>query len=252
MPDRRYGWRRDLPDQRDRQFKLERHGVMTASLPASIDLRAGCPPVYDQGDLGSCTANAIAAAMQYDDTIQKLSSVMPSRLFVYFNERSMNNSTASDSGAAIRDSVKAVVQWGVCPETEWPYDPAQFAVEPPKTTYADAGKHLALVYEAVDQDIDSLQGCLAAGFPFVFGFTVHQSFESDETAKTGIVTMPRWFERTVGGHAVMAVGYQDADQMFVVRNSWGPDWGAQGYFFFPYAYMTSKLCSDFWTVRTVE
>ena len=248
---RRYGWRRDQPDQRDRPFARAKIETL-ATLPASIDLRPGCPAVYDQLELGSCTANAAAGAIQFDDTLQKLPAVMPSRLFIYYNERSIEGTTASDAGASIRDSIKSVAQWGVPPETEWPYDPTQLTVEPPATVYADAGKHLALVYESIDQDLNELKACLAAGYPFLFGFTVYQSFESDATAKTGIVRYPGFFERPVGGHAVMAVGYQDADQMFVCRNSWGADWGGAGYFFFPYKYMLSRLASDFWTIRTVE
>ena len=134
----------------------------------------------------------------------------PSRLFIYYNERALEGTVGSDSGAQIRDGIKSVAQWGDCPETEWPYDISQFAIQPPQSCYADASKHLALVYESVDQDLNDLRGCLAAGFPFVFGFTVYQSFESDDVAQTGIVPMPRWFERPIGGHAVMAVGYDDA------------------------------------------
>jgi C1A family cysteine protease len=252
MPTRRYGWRRDAPDPRDRRFNLMRHDVMATSIPPSIDLRAECPPVYDQGELGSCTANAVAGALEFDLMRQKLLSFTPSRLFIYYNERSIENTTNEDAGASTRDSIKSVVQWGAPDETEWPYDVSKFTNQPPDPIYAAAGKNLALTYEAVDQDITSLKGCLAAGFPFVFGFTVYESFEGEATAKTGIVSMPRFFEREVGGHAVMAVGYDDVTSHFIVRNSWGPDWGDHGYFYFPYAYMTGRLASDFWTIRTVE
>ena len=116
-------------------------------------------------------------------------------MFIYYNERSIEGTTASDSGAQIRDGIKSVTQWGDCPETEWPYDSSQFAVQPPPQCYTDAAQHLALVYESVNQDLDDLRGCLAAGFPFVFGFTVYASFESDYVARTGQVPMPHWFER---------------------------------------------------------
>jgi C1A family cysteine protease len=249
---RRYGWIRDLPDQRDQQFSMARfHGENP--IPPSVDLRPGCPPVYDQGQLGSCTANAIAGALEFDGLRQKLPNVStPSRLFIYWNERSIEGTTASDSGAQIRDGIKSVAQWGDCPETEWPYDVSQFAVQPPQPCYDDAAKHLAVVYQSVAQDLGDLKGCLAAGFPFVFGFTVYQSFESATVAQTGLVPMPGWFERPVGGHAVIAVGYDDSTQRFTLRNSWGPGWGDQGYFYFPYAYATGQLASDFWTIRTVE
>ena len=252
MATRKYGWIRDLPDQRDHRQQLRPEGLLAPRLPAAVDLRPKCPPVYDQGQLGSCTANAIAAALEFDATRQGQVIATPSRLFIYYNERSIEGTTASDSGAQIRDGIKSVAQWGDCPETEWPYDVSQFAVQPPPQCYTDAAQHLALVYESINQDLDDLRGCLAAGFPFVFGFTVYASFESDYVARTGQVPMPHWFERVVGGHAVMAVGYDDATTTFIVRNSWGSSWGDAGYFYFPYAYATGSLASDFWTVRTVE
>jgi C1A family cysteine protease len=252
MSTRKYGWVRDLPDQRDHKLQLTPPGAPAPTLPSAIDLRSSCPPVYDQGQLGSCTANAIAAALEFDAARQKLPVSTPSRLFIYYNERVIEGTVSSDAGAQIRDGIKSVAQWGDCPETEWPYDVSQFAVQPSATCYEDAAKHLALVYESVNQDLDDLRGCLAAGFPFVFGFTVYASFESDYVARTGNVPMPNWFERAVGGHAVMAVGYDDAAATFTVRNSWGPGWGDGGYFYFPYAYMNGSLSSDFWTIRTVE
>jgi C1A family cysteine protease len=253
MSDRRYGWVRDLPDQRDRKFRTNYPTAVTAGLlPLSVDLRDKCPPVYDQAQLGSCTANAIAAALEFDAAKQGLTITTPSRLFIYYNERAIEGTIGSDSGAQIRDGIKSVAQWGDCPESEWPYVVSQFATQPPQSCYDDAAKHLALVYESIEQDVTAMRSCLAAGFPFVFGFTVYASFESDYVARTGHVSMPHWFERPVGGHAVMAVGYDDAASSFIVRNSWGPDWGDHGYFYFPYAYATSNLADDFWTIRTVE
>jgi C1A family cysteine protease len=249
----RYGWLKDIPDQRDRKFSLETLPAVGA-LPASVDLAPLCPPVYDQGELGSCTANAIAGALEFDAASQKLptAGVMPSRLFIYWNERSMEGTTASDSGAQIRDGIKSVAQWGDCPESQWPYDPSQFAVQPPQACYDAAVKHLAVTYESLPQQVDQLQAVLASGRPFVFGFTVYSSFESAHVAQTGQVPMPFWFERVVGGHAVLCVGYDDASNTFKVRNSWGPDWGDKGYCYMPYQYLCSGLASDFWVIRTVE
>jgi len=97
-----------------------------------------------------------------------------------------------------------------------------------------------------------MRGCLAAGYPFVFGFTVYESFETQDMAHSGVLQMPQPDEQVLGGHAGLAVGYDDASQRFIVRNSWGTDWGQAGYFTMPYAYLTTRgLASDFWTMRIV-
>ena len=247
---RGYGWTPDLPDHRDHLFAAAPKTV--AALPPKADLRKGCPPVYDQGQLGSCTANAIAGAMEFDLLKQKLTDFMPSRLFIYYNERVIENTVNSDAGAQIRDGIKSVGNQGVCPEPEWPYIPAKFAVKPPQTAYTDALKNKAVTYQAVARDLTQMKGCLAAGYPFVLGFTVYTAFESPQVARTGVLNMPASGESVLGGHAVPAVGYDDPSQRFIVRNSWGNAWGQKGYFTMPYAYLlAAKLSSDFWTIRVV-
>jgi C1A family cysteine protease len=203
--------------------------------------------------LGSCTANAIAAAIQFDLMRQKARPVfVPSRLFIYYNERVMENSVDSDSGAQIRDGVKSVARQGDCPETEWPYDIAKFREQPPKKCYADAIKHRVISYQRLTPLLNQLKGCLASGWPFVFGIAVYESFESPRVAKTGVVPMPQPKEQAIGGHAILAVGYDDSQDRFIVRNSWGPKWGMKGCFTLPYAYATDRgLASDFWTIRVV-
>jgi C1A family cysteine protease len=246
----RYGWIPDLPDARDHVYQLPKK---PGALPPSADLRAGCPSVYDQGDLGSCTANAIAAALEFDQMKQKLAYSVPSRLFIYYNERSLEGTIDSDSGAQIRDGIKTVASQGVCPEKMWPYVDGALTNTPPAPCYKYAKLHPAVQYARVVQDVTQMKAVLAAGFPFVFGFTVYESFEGDEVAKTGIVPMPESAEATLGGHAVMAVGYDDTSQRFLVRNSWGTDWGMGGYFTIPYAYLTdSNLADDFWVIRVVK
>jgi len=257
----RYGWTPDLPDHRDFLYAVP--PPTAAALPSKADLRPGCPPVYDQGQLGSCTANAIAGAIEFDQIKLKLAEFVPSRLFIYYNERAIEHHTSTDSGAQIRDGIKSVAKQGVCPETSWPYsdqntdpDPCPqcpYAKKPPQTCYTEAKQHLVKVYQRLTPVANTLKGCLASGYPFVFGFTVYQSFESDAVANTGIVPMPAANEKVMGGHAVMCVGYDDSTQQFIVRNSWGPTWGIKGYCMMPYAYLTdSGLSDDFWTVRTVE
>jgi C1A family cysteine protease len=226
---------------------------LAQQLPSKIDLHTTCPPVYDQGQLGSCTANALAAAVDFERKRQKLQFLTPSRLFVYYNERAIEGTTGSDSGAMLRDGIKAVASQGVCPETMWPYNVDKFTDKPAAPCYTAALSHKAVQYLRVPQDVTSLKGCLASGFPFVFGFTVYDSFEGDDVAKTGKVPMPSINEQVLGGHAVMAVGYSDASQRFLVRNSWGPSWGINGYFTLPYAYATDQnLADDFWTIRLVQ
>ena len=245
-----YGWKPDLPDHRD--FKFAAPKPLLKKLPAKMDLRSKCPPVYDQGQLGSCTGNAIAAAFQFELMKQKAPVFFPSRLFIYYNERVMENTVKIDNGAEIRDGIKSVATLGVCPEPMWPYVINEFAQKPFKDCYSDAMKHKAIVYSRIEQDISLMKGCLAEGYPFVGGFTVYSSFESVKVARTGIVNIPHHSEKIVGGHAILVVGYDDAKKRFIVRNSWGNGWGMKGYFTIPYTYfLNSDLASDFWTIRTV-
>ncbi|MBS2966923.1 C1 family peptidase [Actinocrinis puniceicyclus] len=259
-----YGWVPDLPDARDLIFAAPRLSLVNP--PPRVDLRAQLPAVYDQGKIGSCTANSIAGAVEFELLRQQLSDFVPSRLFIYYNERAMEGHVDYDSGAQIRDGIKSIASLGVCPETEWPYDdtppltdggpwPAQARAgqRPPKGCYQDALNTKAVSYHRVLPSLDQLKGCLATGFPFVFGFTVYESFESQEVAQSGDVPMPALGERALGGHAVLAAGYDDATERFLVRNSWGPSWGQGGYFTMPYAYLTEHgLASDFWTVRMLS
>jgi C1A family cysteine protease len=248
----RYGWIPDLPDQRDYLYAAPPPTVV--KLPAKIDLTADCPPVYDQGQLGSCTGNGIAGALQFDAMKEQLSDTStPSRLFIYYNERVIEGTVASDAGAMIRDGIKSVATTGVCDETRWPYDIGNFAVRPSTQCYAEAGGHRAIVYSRVTQSLGQMKGCLASGYPIVFGFTVYESFEAPTVASSGTVPMPASGEKVLGGHCVVAVGYNDRTQRFTIRNSWGPAWGNHGYASMPYAYLlSSTLSSDFWTIRSTS
>src|SRR5438309_299562 len=219
-----FGWIPDLPDLRD--FLYAAPVAMLRALPPRVDLRRQCPSIYDQGQLGSCTANAIGGAIEFDQMKQGLPQIfVPSRLFIYYNERVMEGTVNSDSGAMIRDGIKSVAHQGVCPETEWPYDITKFTNKPSASCYTDALKDRAVAYQRVIPLLNQLKGCLAAGYPFVFGFTVYESFESQQVTNTGHAPMPATSEQVLGGHAVLCVGYEDAHQWFICRNSWGDAWG---------------------------
>lgn len=252
---RKYHWLRDLPDQRDYnvfttpQFKL----IPKLELPASVDLRRWCSNIEDQGQLGSCTGQAIVGAMEY---LQNRASrkgrrkfIDLSRLFVYYNERVLENSVAVDAGAYIRDGIKALRKWGVCAERLWPYRIRRFAVRPRKICYRNALQRRISVYARVNQPINDIKQVLASGYPVIFGFAVYESFDSPVVENTGVVPMPEPDEYLLGGHAVLCVGYDDSINRVLVRNSWGKNWGMGGYFTMPYAYISSpSLAADLWTI----
>jgi C1A family cysteine protease len=152
----------------------------------------------------------------------------------------------------IRDGIKTLKHQGVCAEKKWPYIISKFAAKPSPACYKEALDHQITSYHRI-LTLDEMRRCLAEGFPFVFGFTVYESFESQEVAKTGIVPMPQPNERSIGGHAVLAAGYDEAQQRFIIRNSWGIGWGQKGYFTIPYDYAANRnLSDDFWTIRRGE
>lgn len=244
---KRFGWKPDLPDQRDVLYKAP--PKVLKALPTSIDLRANMPPVFDQGDLGSCTANATAAQVWFLD---KTKPAEPSRLFIYYNSRALEGTIRSDSGASIRDSIKSVVRWGFCTDVSWPYHIPYFTRKPSQRSYAEGRLELITQYARVPQEAKTIKSVLAQGLPVNFGFTVYESFEGAETSTTGVMPLPASNERTLGGHAVLIVGYDDAKEWYIVRNSWSDQWGDKGYFYMPYAFAHNPgFADDFWVVKAV-
>jgi len=249
---KKYGWKRDLPDKRDHLFEM--NYLLSAEKPVDkVDLRDKCPQVYNQGELGSCTANALGCAIQYDEMKQNLlNNESPSRLFIYYNERDMEGNIDNDTGASLRDGVKSINKIGYCNETQWPYDIEKFREKPSQECYDFARKHKALTYKKVQQDETHIKSVLNMGFPIVFGISVYESFESESVAKTGIVPLPEKDERMLGGHAIVLVGYDEEKRLFTFRNSWGEQWGDKGYGYLPFEYVCDKdLASDFWVINKV-
>jgi C1A family cysteine protease len=244
---RKYNWRRDGYDARD---------YLHASPPTqatSVDLRDKCPEVYDQGQLGSCTGNAIAAALEIQHYTQTATWLKPSRLFIYYNERAIEGDVPDDAGAQIRDGISSVVRIGACLESAWPYDIAKFAERPPPICYSTARSLKALAYARVPQSLDAIRATLAEGHPVVFGFSVYDAFESDAVAQSGVLDLPGPTESELGGHAVLCVGYDDATSRFLVRNSWGASWGQGGYFTMPMDYLIDPdLASDLWVIKATR
>ena len=247
----KYGWKSDLPDQRDIYVKFTDF-VLTIDLPKSIDLREKMFQIYNQGDLCSCTANAISFLFYYNEIKQKSNyNFLPSRLFIYYNERLIEGSVNKDSGATIRDTFKGIKKMGVCSEKLWDYNVLKFTDRPSEDCYIFASLHKSIKYMRVNQNLMLLKSCLNNGYPFIFGISIYESFEKEDVIKTGTVPLPLSDEKMLGGQAVVAVGYDDNIDCFIIRNSRGIDWGNNGYCFIPYNYIMNKnLANDFWILKT--
>lgn len=246
-----YGWKRDLPDHRDKLFSYSGRVI----LEDHADMRPWCPHIWDQDALGSCTGFGIAGMMNIlmrDKRPDPVKEFQPSPLFIYYCERVIEGTVNEDSGAMIRDGIKAVAKWGVCDIKTWPYDIKKFAVKPPLSAYTKAKKNTIDSYARVPQNELAIRTALSQGYPVVFGFSVYESFESKSVSKTGIVPMPKPNEALLGGHCVVLVGYDHPKRRFICRNSWGLKWGDKGYFYMPYEYILNpNLASDFWVIKVL-
>lgn len=253
-----FGWHPSLPDFRDLQ--LAAAVPLPAAPPPRIDLTNLLPAVRDQGPIGSCTGFGGTAAYYATSKANGRYPVNMSPLFAYYNARRLEGTTRYDSGATIRDVVKGMAKYGVAQETDWPYgrSPADtmrlFDDVPPQRVYTRAEHHQVLRYYAVGQSSLALRTALATGYPVIIGFSVYESFMSDEVERTGTVPMPEPGEAMVGGHCVILCGYDmDIDHPFRCQNSWSTGWGDDGYFRFPEAYLTNpRLAGDYWTLRLTE
>lgn len=240
--DRIYNHRPDNPDIRDITYR-PKIVLSDVQIPQSVDLTDKLPACWDQGDLGSCTGHGSVGAMVFLHPAQ-----MFSRLDAYYNGRVIEGDTGEDNGAQIRDVVQGLAQVGVCEETQWPYDTDTFSSPPSIVTEGLAFQTKISQYLRVS-DLDDLKQCLAEGFPVVFGFTVYDNMESEQMTETGILSLPGPEDQVLGGHCVLAIGYDETTQQVKVRNSWGTGWGPfNGNFFMDYAYF-QNLVSDMWTLR---
>jgi C1A family cysteine protease len=253
---RKYTWKKQSLDARDYTFEqYKRIKPTVALLPGHAYNRPWCSEVKNQGQEGSCTGHAWGGEMEYNENKFHSGSRYHdlSRAFIYYNERLIDGSTSTDSGAQLRDGANALATYGVCTEAAFPYVENGFATQPAKVCYDAAAPNKIHSYYALNTLTD-MRTCLASGQCFVFGFSVYESFESQAMANTGVMPMPNLqTEQLLGGHAVMAIGYNDAEQRMLIRNSWGLGWGLagelSGYFTMPYSYLTNpNLASDFWTV----
>ena len=239
------GWIKEEEDVRDLRFVP----FVYEYLPKEVNLSYMNPLVYDQGSLGSCVFNAEGSMFQ--GRLRKQGQdFVPSRLFNYWNYRNEKNNINEDTGATMRDGIKMFVNYGVPPETEWPYDVKKFKDKPPEAAYKHALNHQAIEYRRIDQNLTAFKSCLAAGNTFVCGIMLYDSFMD---SKNGIIPMPRRGEKLHGGHAIEICGYNDKLKSFICKNSWGKQWGMHGYFLLPYDYLTNNVLSaDFWTITKVE
>lgn len=243
-----FGYQRDLGDHRDFKFEYSAR----AALPSKVDLRNICPPIYNQGSLGSCTAQAACGAIQTLMPLHPDPDFLPSRLFLYYNTRVIQGSVNHDSGASLRNTIKAAANTGICDEGSWPYLISKFSNKPTLSSYKFAKQNVIDRYERVPQALTGIKAALADDYPVVFGFSVYESFMTKKTSDSGMCPYPKNSERQVGGHAVMLCGYDDANKKFLVRNSWGLSWGINGYFYMGYDYaLNPDLANDFWVIKVI-
>ena len=239
-----------------RDYVYHEISPMMAALPMAVDLIDA--PVQDQGKLGSCFFNGETTQMEYMEIKDKQPKLlMFSRLFAYYIYRTAEGDVPDDTGAYPRVGLSLAKKYGVCLESTWPYDLNNFVVKPPQAAYDEALKHKITNYYAINSLNDGLN-CIASGYPFGIGVDVYASFDTDETAKTGMIPIPKSGEKLLGGHYMVVVGYNRSKVahdgtkgMYKVQNSWGTDWGLNGFCWMPFAYIHGRLCSDRWTVRGI-
>jgi C1A family cysteine protease len=243
----KYHYVKDKVDTRDHPYQLT-----NASQPNIVDLRMYCSSIEDQGNLGSCTGNAIAGAIELIDKKNGI-NLDVSRLFIYYYERLLEGTVNYDSGAYIRDGIRAVYNYGAPTENLWPYNISKFKTVPTQAAITDAAKRKVTSYQRAD-NFNAVMDAITAGYPVIVGFSVYSSFESPTVARTGVMPYPNTSrERLLGGHAVLLVGYNRNNNTFIARNSWGSNWGDGGYFYMPFQVIqNTSMSSDFWVIKSIS
>ena len=246
----KYHWKPSTPDPRDIPYSLLN---TTTPLPNVVDLRPYASPIDDQGSLGSCTGNACAGAIDLMDKKLYNRNTRVSRLFIYYYERYLEGTVNYDSGAYVRDAIRATYNYGAPLETLWPYNINAFRTRPSATAITDAAKRKVTRYMSVANHTACLNA-LANGYPVLIGFTVYDSFESGSwyyQSGSGIMPYPNTTtESILGGHCVLLVGYDLTHNYYIVRNSWGTGWAKQGYFYMPFQVIQNQnMSSDFWAIQ---
>lgn len=233
-------------EKKELQYKIFNQVI---NFPKTIDLRTKFPEPYNQLTLGSCSANALCGLIQYNDL-----KFQGSRLFLYYNERQLENDIPDDAGSTMTNGINCLLKYGICPESMWPYDISQFKTKPSELCYTTALQHKAIVVHHIMQTEIEMKSALVNNQPFVVGIAIYSSFESEQVTLTGIIPMPNINnEQYLGGHAVVCVGYDDIKKVWIMRNSWGNMWGDNGYFYLPYEYLLDiNLASDLWCINKME
>lgn len=248
-----YLCKRQKVDERDYQFEKMINLKLTTALPISYRIKNDyIPGILDQGNLGSCTANAASNAVKCIIVKENRTVFQPSRLYIYWFTRYIEHTTSSDSGASLRDTMIAINKNGSCDEELWPYIISKYTIKPPTNAINNGiANKKNFVYMSVQQNLNSIKNAISQNFPIVIGIDVYSSFESEQVTKTGIVPMPNVnTEQLLGGHAIMMISYDDTKKVFGFMNSWGKSWGNHGFFTLPYGYvLSSQLAFDFWTIK---
>jgi C1A family cysteine protease len=253
------GWKPDLPDHRDRRFGKTMALSPASELPVRVEWTSLEKPVDHQGSQGSCVAHSAGAAFEMlrakdfhggDPSV----TMNASRAFIYYESRELEGTEDQDPGCMIRSAVSVVARQGVPTEESFPYDPAVYDVAPPFPVVEEASQYQVTSYLKLEPtNLEELLNCIADGYPFTIGMSVFESFDTDEVQETGVVPIPEPGEQMLGGHAMLTVGYDQEAKLFLVRNSWGTEWGVNGHCSIPFEYMTNGLyASDFWTLRAIE